>query len=550
MSAVALPSVYLDECVDINLVPLLKRRGFTLSHASIEGQRRRDPLRPGSRFLEISLGAESVSAATYARLSACAIRVSPRWALVALFALGAAGLQVYLQPRLEGLVFAEMLLEPWLILQGLMPYRDFYQQHAPLVSYLLAAVLAVAPQQAATVVAVHTALVVALTLGVVACGARLGGPRLAVAGGVAYVLLLPRLDGGLPWLEPFVAADLLLLLPLLGASGVPRSRSAALVAGFVVGVGVLLKQTAAVGLLAIVACTLWAAQEGRLSWRGSVEYVAASVVGGAVPLALAVLWFAAHGALGAFLDQTLFSNLRYAREAALAPSETDWPVVVLMVALPLAALAVSVVDRPSRRLPPAAFVPLLALGSLATLLPRYAEFHYQQALPFLALSAGLLVCWLVQVRSALDRARRPATLALALVAGVALASVGALTVPLLVRLLPSPEVRLAEEPLDDDLAGWLAPRVQPRERVLILGDTRLHLATNTLPATRHLYLFPWMYDASEVRADAERTRPRYAVVDTAALDDPPTLDYLAQEYRLVYESGTVEVRERRREPSR
>jgi len=521
--------------------------------------------------------------AATAVLASRATRLRSRWALVALFALAAAGLQVYLQPRLEGLVFAEMLLEPWLVLQGLVPYRDFFQQHAPLVSYLVAAALAVASPRAETVIALHTALVAALTVGVVGCGARLGGARLAVAGGVAYVLLLPRLDGGLPWLEPFVAAALLLLLPLLGASGVPRSRRAALAAGLVVGVGVLLKQTAAVGLLAVLACTLWAALEGRLAWRAAAERAAAGLGGTAVLVALALAWFAAHGALAPFLDQTLLYNVRYAHEAALGPAASDWPVVVLMVGLPLAALAAGVARRPDRRRDPAAFVPLLALGSLATLVPRYAEFHYQQALPFLALSAGLLACWLAEVLPARGQVSRPSphrrfgptssgpegrrgrasaglalqgsglprrrsTAVLAVVAAVELAGVGALTVPLLARVLPAPESRLAELPLDADVAGWLAPRVQPHERVLILGDPRLHLVTNTLPATRQLYLFPWMYDGAQVRADVERVRPRYAVVDTAALDDPQTEEYLATRYRLVYQTGTVEVRERRPTP--
>src|SRR5581483_7767170 len=110
------------------------------------------------------------------------------------------------------------------------PYRDYIQHHAPLVSYLMAGALALAGPTAATVVDLHVGLVVLLMLLVVAAGARLGGPPLALAGGVVYALLQPRLDGGLPWLEPFVAAALLLLVLLLGTSGVPRSAGAAFLA--------------------------------------------------------------------------------------------------------------------------------------------------------------------------------------------------------------------------------------------------------------------------------------------------------------------------------
>jgi hypothetical protein len=527
--------------------------------------------------------------AATAILAARITRARLEGGLVAAFAVGAAWVQVLLQRRIEGLVFAEMLLEPWLILQGLVPYRDFFQHHAPLVGYLVAAVLAFAPHDATTVVALHALLVAGLTVLVVFCGAALGGARLAVASGTAYVLLLPRLDGGLPWLEPFVAAGLLTLPLLLGASGVPASGRAALVAGLAIGVSALFKQTAAVALLAILVCTGWAALEGRLPRRVARERALACVAGCAVPPALALSWFAAQGALLAFVDQVVVFNLRYAREAALGPYEHDWPVVVLMVALPLIALAVSLASRCSRQQDPAAFVPLLALGSLAALLPRYAEFHYQQALPFLALCVGGLACWLPGAVAALSGggalagrraedwsgpaarssaaglrtapmepagrskglgARQPAVATvLAILAAVELLGIAALTLPMLVRVLQAPDqARKTEEPLDRAVIGWLAPRVQPREPLLVLGDTRLHLPTGTLPATRHLYLFPWMYDGSAVRAEVEQRHPRYAVVDTAALDDPAMLAYLAERYVVVFESGAVQVHERRAAP--
>jgi hypothetical protein len=474
-----------------------------------------------------------------------------RGAAIALLAVGAAAVQVGLQPRLEGLVFAEMLLEPWLILQGLVPYRDFSQQHAPLVSYLVAAVLAVAPQDAATVVALHVALVATLTVLVVGCGGRLGGVPLAAASGAAYVLLLPRLDGGLPWFEPFVAAALLLLVPLLGASGVPRSSRVAGAAGLAIGVGVLLKQTAGVALLVVLGCLLWAVLEGRLGRRAALARGAACLAGGAAPLLLAALWFAAQGALQPFFEQTVLYNFfYYARAAALAPTADDWPVVGVLVTVPLAALALSLASRPDRRQDPAALVPLLALSSLVTLLPRYAEFHYQQALPFAALSAGMLACWLPRARVARGAARRPTTVALAGVAAVGLVGVVVLGGSLLPRLLAPATPRQLEEPLNQAVVDWLAPRVAPHERLLVLGDTRLHRATNTLPATRHLYLFPWTYDGAAVRAEAEQARPRFAVVDTAAVDDPALWAYLTRRYHVVFAAGAEQVYERRAEAAR
>ena len=52
------------------------------------------------------------------------------------------------------------------------------------------------------------------------------------------------------------------------------------------------------------------------------------------------------------------------------------------------------------------------------------------------------------------------------------------------------------------------------------------------------------------RAEAEQTRPRYAVVDPAAVDDPVLRAYLAQRYQVVFAAGAEQVYERRTEAAR
>jgi hypothetical protein len=155
----------------------------------------------------------------------------------------------------------------------------------------------------------------------------------------------------------------------------------------------------------------------------------------------------------------------------------------------------------------------------------------------------MLACWLPRALVARGAARWPAAVALAAVAVVVLGGVVALGGSLLPRLLAPGGPRQMEEPLNQAVVDWLAPRVVPHERLLVLGDTRLHQATNTLPATRHLYLFPWTYDGAALRAEAEQTHPRFAVVDTAAVDDPALRAYLAQRYRVVFAAGAEQVYE-------
>ena len=60
------------------------------------------------------------------------------------------------------------------------------------------------------------------------------------------------------------------------------------------------------------------------------------------------------------------------------------------------------------------------------------------------------------------------------------------------------------------------------------------MATDTVPASCLLYVFPWTYDREMLLEDLARARPRIAVVFDGALEDPLTLDYLHRHYRPVF----------------
>ena len=111
-----------------------------------------------------------------------------------------------------------------------------------------------------------------------------------------------------------------------------------------------------------------------------------------------------------------------------------------------------------------------------------------------------------------------------------------------------PAAKPLEEPLETDVVTWLKPHLEPREPLLALSDARLYMATNTLPATRLLYVFPWMYDGALPLDDLERSRPRFAVwyPDIGDMVDAETLGhYLAEHYEPVFAFGDVEVLRRR-----
>jgi hypothetical protein len=459
-----------------------------------------------------------------------------------LLAVVGTGAQVWLQQHAQSLVFAEMLLEPWLVLQGLVPYRDFFQHHTPLVTYVIAAVFALSEATAAVVVALHVALVAALTALVILAGARLGGWRPALASGLVYLLLQVPLDGATPWLEPYVAAGLLPLMFLLGPSGVPHSVRTAAAAGVLIGLSILLKQTAVVALVAVGLCGALAVWERRLAPRPATIRLLALGCGALLPLGLALAWFAGREALGPFLYQTGLYNARYVREASQPPTLHDLPTLALMLSLPACALVATLLGRAGQREPPALLAPLLALTGLVTQFPRFADYHYQQALPFTALSAGVLLVAVIPLPS---RSGAPGSPVRALLGGLALVqvmAVGLVGLPQMLQMLARPaQEKVVEEPIEGELIAWVQARAEPGEPILVVGDSRLHIATDTLPASRLLYVFPWTYDRSMLLEDIERSRPRIAVVFDGALEDASALEYLHRHYRPVFEATDATV---------
>jgi hypothetical protein len=306
----------------------------------------------------------------------------------------------------------------------------------------------------------------------------------------------------------------------------------ALAAGCIIGLGFLAKQTAVVGLGAVALCLLVAVVDRRLAPPRAAWYGAALGLGAAVPVALAVAAFARAGAAWPFLHQIGWYNARYVREAALPPMDHEIPVLVLMLGLPLCALLLALGTRTPRGR--AIFVPLLALSSLVTLVPRFGEYHYQQALPFTALSAGFLCA--TALRWPFGRVMAPLGQGLAIaMAGLLALAVGMAGAPAVARALQGPSgPKVLEEPLEPAVIAWLQEQVAPNEPILVVGDTRLHMATGTVPASRLLYVFPWTYDREMLLEDLARARPRIAVVFDGALEDPLTLEYLSRHYQPVF----------------
>jgi hypothetical protein len=224
----------------------------------------------------------------------------------------------------------------WCILQGQVPYRDFFEHHTPLFHYLLAGLLSVFDVSRSADSAFH-ALFAARYLGWAMSAAILI---------VTFVLARRLQDGITAWVTlPIAAGSIVMalraveirpdglstvlwlcsLIPLhaalrSGQPGSPRTRHLFGAAGAALGLAGLTSQKSLLAGPALALLALWYVFSprfgGRLRTRiGDITWQA----GGALATwALAIGAFASQGAAADFLRLTIFENLRWKTETSAA----------------------------------------------------------------------------------------------------------------------------------------------------------------------------------------------------------------------------------------
>lgn len=202
-----------------------------------------------------------------------------------------------------------------LLLSGGVPYRDTFLQKPPGIVLLYAAVLAWTRDGTVVVHALGlealACTIVALASAVAALGSR--GAAIAAALLAALALLSPVNEPHPANTEVFLLPAATAAFALLAVAG-RRPRTAgvgsllpAAVSGLCIGVATLFKQVAAVHVPQLL-LGWWLVGRGA---RRAGTSVAAFALAAVLPWAIVVSWWAARGALGAFLDGVLLHNLRY-----------------------------------------------------------------------------------------------------------------------------------------------------------------------------------------------------------------------------------------------
>jgi len=247
----------------------------------------------------------------------------------------------------------------WAWTQGLLPYRDVFDNHMPLFHMLsVPALLAVGER--ATAVLWMRLLMLPLwgaCLGLTALiGRALFSSRVGVWSAVLTGLFPAFFLCSLEY-RPDVLWTVLWLGAVVIAVGGPVSPARGLALGLVLGTAaaVSLKTTLMLVSVAIAtATTIALAPRGRRPWRRVLRSGLAMTAGLFVVPGFVTLYFAMHGALRPFLYGTVWHNLLPGLQARHGSR-----LVLLAVPLPAAIAAYAIIRRGSARGPRRAFLLLL-----------------------------------------------------------------------------------------------------------------------------------------------------------------------------------------------
>ncbi len=398
-------------------------------------------------------------------------------------------------------------------LAGRLPYQTLFDHKTPGIYVLYALILALSGRSLVVVQLVQLASQIACA-GLVAWVAWRQWSWLA--GALAGLLMLygsaafsgPHLTTE-AWVALCIAAG---LAALLWRKGIPAANWVWLAAGLCIGLAALFKQT---GLLTLAAFAGWAWLQGD-GWRGATSRWLLLLAGCFLPIAITVVYFAAHGALDDLWRDAVWVNLtNYPRLSPLTLVRGNlvnlrgFPLLWLGVLLAL--IFARPVLRRSRQPDAATLLWLTLLTGLLPLLHRSYGHYVLQALPPATILAGAGLAggwhWLeakvrgsesvdadhrghggAQFASSPRRRGSSVVLAVALIGVIALALID---LPRWPRYLAYTGDLVRTQ---DRAAAAVERLTQRDEPILVVTDSpQLYFLSSRQPPTRWQYLLPVNY---------------------------------------------------------
>jgi hypothetical protein len=462
------------------------------------------------------------------------------------------------------------------ILHGRVPYRDVFDQKAPGVYYLLAALLALTShldtvRQVLAARAVFAAMNLLTAAGMLLLGRRWWRVEVGALAALLWLLAVPIYGGDQLFTEP-VAVACTVWAVVVAAGGASPHRAFA--AGALLALGTLFKQPAILALPGLALVLTVTSAPAEAWWRPTRTRIRALLIllaGMLLPWVVVCGLFALAGALGPMIDQVVISNVaRYPSDSlaeivggmrdAIQAFRALWYVAGVVVAAgAVGAWRWHSHGDSQRRAPSPGAVTSVLIGALG-LLPfkSHAYPHYWlQVAPWAALLAALgcavvvdaiVDAWRVSSRQTTLRpvGMRPGILlAWALVVGVMLVTCGR---SLLASARP-PDLREQAS-----VGAWIARYAPPGARLLVApADPEYYYLAENAPSDAFVYLLPINLTPSLLaQVSADLHTGRYDVVvwdresgvggDAAYFAGLAALRRtLAERYHLAAAHGTLQV---------
>jgi hypothetical protein len=364
------------------------------------------------------------------------------------------------------------------LLEGGVPYRDVWDHKPPLV-YAIDAVGLVMAGPLGVWLLQLVSLAGAALLALRAMRPAFGLVP-AAFGALALLVASPRLfleDGTQTSFVELFALPLQMAAFAIVArrAGSHIGRRDAALLGVLAGLAFLLKPTLIGTWIAIALVLLWTER------RRALDAVVSMAAGGGVVIAIAVIYFAARGALGDLLEQAVRYNLAYSSFAPLGERLGAIPEGLRLVSasgLAPLAIATAVYALWRRVMPPIFVVALVALPVELLLATSGRAYHYYFLawLPSMAVLAGFAAR---EVMRALGRERALVALAI----GAVLMSVQ--PARLVARL-----VTIGDDGAARAAAAYVVGRTTPDDYVLVWGsDSEVLFLADRRSPTRYVYQY-------------------------------------------------------------
>ncbi len=288
------------------------------------------------------------------------------------------------------------------VTKGAVPYVDIFDHKPPGFYYTMAGLFSI------TSPSVEAARTLTLIINILSSfvlyliGRRLGDKRIGLLAGIFFIVgvHLPLLNGQLAILEPYMNFFIIIAMYFFVAFLKTGKEAYLFLSGFMIGIGILYKQTAVLALAAFITYLLFELFEPRKDKIKEtaifIRNVWPMLLGFSLPLLGLVLFFWQLGGLSEFLDSFFFSNLVYVSSKDIYAKKRIMLYIVLSAFFIIflgiiGSILVANISYKAKRIFHELILVLWAIFSLTPYLIRSFNYYLLQAMPPLSLLASITI---------------------------------------------------------------------------------------------------------------------------------------------------------------